>query len=41
MSQNGDLFSLQLMIDWITGWLGDADDQQRQAKIARLVIAGG
>ncbi|XP_075210012.1 DNA polymerase delta subunit 2-like [Lycorma delicatula] len=40
MSQNGDLFSLQLMIDWITGWLGDADDQQRQAKIARLVIAG-
>ncbi|KAK7113051.1 DNA polymerase delta subunit 2-like [Littorina saxatilis] len=34
------LFSLQLMVDLLTGQLGDGDQQRDSARIARIIIAG-
>ena len=34
------LFSLQLLLDLLTGQLGDADQQRASSQIARVIIAG-
>lgn len=34
------LFSLQLFIDWISGWLGTDEDHALQSKTVHVVIAG-
>ena len=34
------LLSLQLFIDWLSGFVGGDDDQKGQSQVVRLVIAG-
>jgi len=33
-------FSLQLFVDWVSGWIGNPSEQHQQAKIARVIVAG-
>lgn len=40
LANNANLLSLQLLVDWLTGWLGDPQDQLKVAKFSRLIIAG-
>ncbi|RZF47778.1 hypothetical protein LSTR_LSTR006042 [Laodelphax striatellus] len=32
--------AMELMADWLSGWIGDPNDQQHASKVARLIIAG-
>jgi hypothetical protein len=41
LADSGDtLLPLQLFVDWIGGFLGDMGEQERQARVVRVVIAG-
>ncbi|XP_054263776.1 DNA polymerase delta subunit 2-like [Macrosteles quadrilineatus] len=35
-----DLLSTQLLIDWLSGMLGEPADQERAAKVVRVILAG-
>ena len=38
--QDERLFALQLLVDLLTGQLGDGDQQHASSRIARVIIAG-
>jgi hypothetical protein len=41
LTNSGDtLLPLQLFVDWIGGFLGDMGEQEKQASIVRVVVAG-
>uniref|UniRef100_A0A1B6EDL9 DNA polymerase delta subunit 2 n=1 Tax=Clastoptera arizonana TaxID=38151 RepID=A0A1B6EDL9_9HEMI len=40
LANNASLLNIQLLVDWLTGFLGDPQDQSKVAKCVRLVIAG-
>ncbi|XP_068083676.1 DNA polymerase delta subunit 2 isoform X2 [Anabrus simplex] len=41
LTNNADvLLPLQMFVDWVGGYLGDAGDQQRQTQAVRVIIAG-
>lgn len=41
LADSGDtLLPLQLFVDWIGGFLGDMGEQEHQACIVRVVVAG-
>lgn len=39
-ASENDLLSLQLMVDWLGGLLGDPGEQKNVASIARVIFAG-
>lgn len=39
-SKKDNLFDLQLMVDLVTGQLGDEDQQDATSKVVRVIIAG-
>lgn len=34
------LFPFELLVDWVTGWLGDIGEQKKQALVSRILFAG-
>lgn len=34
------LFPFELLVDWVTGWLGDVGEQKQQALVSRVLLAG-
>ena len=34
------LFPFELLIDWVSGWLGDIGEQKKQALVSRVLFAG-
>ncbi|XP_039294373.1 DNA polymerase delta subunit 2 isoform X2 [Nilaparvata lugens] len=32
--------ALELLVDWLSGWIGEPNDQQHASRVARLIIAG-
>lgn len=40
LANNVSLLRIQLLIDWLNGWLGDPQDQEFAAKIVRIIVTG-
>lgn len=40
LANNASLLHVQLLVDWLNGWLGDPQDQEFAAKIIRVIITG-
>jgi len=41
LANSGDtLLPLQLFVDWIIGFLGDMAEQEHQACVVRVIVAG-
>lgn len=34
------LFPFELLVDWVSGWLGDVGEQKNQALVSRILFAG-
>ncbi|KAG8323834.1 DNA polymerase delta subunit 2, partial [Homalodisca vitripennis] len=40
LANNANLLQVQLLVDWLSGFLGEPHDQEKASKVVRVILAG-